>query len=88
MAWRAAAADNATFLREHARSLRNVTIEASFSPEQWRVVEGGDQEAFRGFRWAVDDLGLREMRLGLRWQRVEDTRGTIFDLVQRVNAAV
>ncbi|HEY7268496.1 MAG TPA: hypothetical protein VH951_01595 [Dehalococcoidia bacterium] len=80
-AWHAAAADNATFMREHARLFSNVTLGTSFAPEQWRVVEGGDQEAMRGFRWMSEEIGLSDVRLGLRWQRIEATPGRI-DLSQ------
>jgi hypothetical protein len=80
-AWHAAADDNDTFLRKHAGVFRNVTIGTSFSPEQWRQAEGGDGEAMKGFRWMSEELGLTDVRLGLRWQRIEWSQGRI-DLSQ------
>jgi hypothetical protein len=76
-AWAEAAADNDSFLRDHARTFRNVAIGASFAPEQWRASEGGDEAALPGLRWAVEELGLRQIRLGLRWQRTESRRGVV-----------
>jgi hypothetical protein len=76
-AWAEAAADNASFLRGHARTFRNVAVGASFAPEQWRPAEGGDEAALPALRWAVEDLGLSHMRLGLRWQRTEARRGVV-----------
>jgi hypothetical protein len=80
-AWHDAGADNGSFLRDHAALLRNVRLGASFAPEQWQPSEGGDEEAFRGYQWVLDDLGLKEIRLGLRWQRVEPQPG-LLDLAQ------
>ena len=81
MAWLAADDDNLTFLRKHDHLFRNLRLGASFAPEQWKVAEGGDQEAFRGFLWMLDEAGLGDIRLGLRWQRIESNRGRI-DLSQ------
>lgn len=76
-AWRAAAADNDDFLDSHYRALRNVTIGASFAPEQWAAEAQVRKEPLAALDWAVSELGMRQIRLGLRWSRVEPSEGKL-----------
>ena len=76
-AWRAAARPNDEFLRTHAALFRHVSVGASFAPEQWPPGAHAPGEPLAALDWAARDLGIRQVRLGLRWQRVEWRRGQV-----------
>jgi hypothetical protein len=50
---------------------------ASFAPEQWGFHARADRDARLGLDFAVKELGLRQMRLGIRWSRGVDRRGNV-----------
>src|SRR6266542_2596911 len=65
-AWHAASLDNAAFLAGKAPVFRNVVLCCSFAPEQWTEAERAEGGAMAALRFAVADLGLNEVRLGIR----------------------
>ncbi|HXH23010.1 MAG TPA: hypothetical protein VNN10_13365 [Dehalococcoidia bacterium] len=76
-AWAAAALPNDEFLRQHGTLFRNVALGASFAPEQWTGGAERRGASLAALDWLSRDLGIRHVRLGLRWQRVEWRRGHI-----------
>jgi hypothetical protein len=75
--WSAAAVANDQFLHENGHHFRNVTLGTSFAPEQWTGRAERRDEPLEALDWLVRDLGIRHVRLGFRWQRVEWRRGEI-----------
>ena len=75
--WLEASRPNVEFLARHAADLQCLTLGASFAPEQWPLTPEGQTEALRGLDFAVSELGIRELRLGLRWRRNVDGDGGI-----------
>lgn len=74
-AWGDAGLDNASFLAKNASVFQRVTLGCSFSPEEW----GGRQqdEALRSLDYCVRELGLREVRTAIRWDRAARADGSI-----------
>lgn len=75
--WAEASRPNPEFIARHAAALSRLRLGASFAPEQWRLNERGDRDARAGLEFAVKELGLNEMRLGIRWNRGIDSTGAI-----------
>jgi hypothetical protein len=75
--WAEAAEGNQSFLARNATRLDSFEIGGSFAPEQWGFGRGSRREAMAGLQTAIEDLQLRQMRLGLRWSRVETADGRI-----------
>jgi hypothetical protein len=73
--WAAAAAPNAVFLANHSDVLSGLEIGASFAPEQWTTKNDVEPEAMRTLDYAVNELGMRRLRLGVRWNRAVDGDG-------------
>jgi hypothetical protein len=69
--WEEASRPNAEFLSRHSGRLSTLTLGGSFAPEQWPW-EPSQTDALQAFDLAVGDLGLKQLRLGIRWSRVED----------------
>jgi hypothetical protein len=67
--WAEASRSNESFFQRHAYDLNRLTLGASFAPEQWSTRPEGYQEATRALRTVIEDLNLRQIRLGLRWNR-------------------
>jgi hypothetical protein len=76
-AWQEASRPNEDFLGRHARDLDRLTLGASFAPEQFRWTRGSQQEAMAALQFALHELGITKLRLGLRWNRSVDARGSI-----------
>jgi hypothetical protein len=70
--WAEASRHNADFFRRHAADIDRLRLGGSFAPEQWPLDRGGQQRALDALRLAVRDLGIRQLRLGLRWNRLGD----------------
>lgn len=72
--WAEASRPNSDFFAGHAADLARLSLGGSFSPEVW-----GDEapRALRGLDLAVRELGVRQLRLGLRWSRIEARQGVI-----------
>jgi hypothetical protein len=73
--WVEASRPNNEFFDRHYRDLQRLTLGGSFAPEQF----GGRsrrQEAMPALEFAVKELGMRQLRLGLRWNRVQREDGS------------
>jgi hypothetical protein len=68
--WAEASRPNAEFFARHADDLARLTLGGSFAPEQWPQDAAGQQRALDGLSLAVRELGMKQIRLGLRWNRV------------------
>lgn len=62
----------AEFLARFAPAIRarQISIGCSFAPEQFEGVKGAGEIALRALRIAVEELGITDIRLGLRWDRL------------------
>jgi hypothetical protein len=69
-AWAEASRPNAEFFDRHAVDLARLTLGGSFAPEQWPRDEAGQRRALTALDLSVRELGTRQLRLGLRWNRV------------------
>jgi hypothetical protein len=76
-AWRVASLDNGAFLAEKASVFRNVVLGCSFAPEQWNEAERANGGALAALRFAVEDLGIDQVRLGIRWDHVAREDGSV-----------
>src|SRR5581483_4295665 len=76
-AWDAASADNEQFLEQQSDVFQNVVLGCSFAPEQWDVQPQAASGSIDGLRFCVEDLGLKEVRLPVRWDRVAADDGSI-----------
>ncbi len=75
---------NSEFIKDYAQPISKIHLGASFSPEKFGVrlgphgkVVGPTDLAMEGFRYAVDDLNLKHIRLGLMWENAVDDSGDI-----------
>ncbi|HLF78395.1 MAG TPA: hypothetical protein VJB57_13010 [Dehalococcoidia bacterium] len=75
--WIEASYPNGEFLARNAPSLERLTLGTSFAPEQFRRSGDGAREALNALDFAVRDLGMSEVRLGLRWNRTLNREGAI-----------
>jgi hypothetical protein len=76
--WAEASRLNADFFERHAADLGRLTLGGSFAPEQWPLDAAGQRRALEGLDLAVRELGMRQLRIGLRWNRL--TAGSTIDL--------
>jgi hypothetical protein len=67
--WAEASRSNESFFQRHSYDLNRLTLGASFAPEQWSTRPEGHGEAMRGLQTVIQDLNLKQIRLGLRWNR-------------------
>ncbi|HEY7465917.1 MAG TPA: hypothetical protein VIB47_04425 [Dehalococcoidia bacterium] len=74
-AWSEASRPNREFFERHAAELERLTLGGSFAPEQWPPDGAGQRRALDGLGLAVRELGMKQLRLGLRWSRVAAGRG-------------
>jgi len=70
-AWAEASRPNADFFDRHAADLSRLTLGGSFAPEQWPLDDAGQRRALDALDLAVRELGIKQLRLGLRWNRVD-----------------
>jgi hypothetical protein len=76
-AWKAASQPNDRFLEDKASAFANLTLGCSFAPEQWEPDELARGEALDALKYAVQELGMREVRLGIRWSGVDHGYGRV-----------
>ncbi len=75
--WAEASRPNDEFLARHARDLSRLTLGASFAPEQWRLDAESQHDALDALALVIGELGLRQLRLGIRWRRAVGANGVI-----------
>jgi hypothetical protein len=75
--WEAAARPNAWFLASQADRLLRLTLGSSFAPEQWPLERAAQREALTALDHVVNDLDVRQLRLGVRWSRAVDGAGRV-----------
>ena len=79
---RQASVSNRDFIERNRDRLANIRLGSSFSPEEFRYLTDRDGE-FADPRQAlgivINELGIRDIRLGTRWSEVVDEKGE-FDL--------
>jgi hypothetical protein len=75
--WSRARRPNEAFFSENAATLRNLSLGGSFAPEQWPLDDAGQSEALKALDLAIRELGMRQMRLGLRWSRSVSRAGAV-----------
>ena len=73
--WDEASLPNDAFFERHADRLARLTLGGSFAPEEWFYDRPPTPEIMQAFDLAVRELGLRRMRMGIRWSRA-DRNGT------------
>jgi hypothetical protein len=75
--WGEASRPNDAFFARHAAALDRLKLGGSFAPELWPGDAASQSEAIDALDLAVRELGMRRMRVGLRWNRVADASGAI-----------
>ncbi len=75
--WAEASVSNAEFLAQHADRLSRLELGGSFAPEQWSTSDRGQRAALDGLNIAIEELNLRKLRLGFRWNAVQHRDGDI-----------
>lgn len=73
--WRSSDVPADTFFKEHKQRLSNLRLGCSFSPEEFGItpqsigieVAADYENAFRAIDVLVDDLGIKDIRFGIRW---------------------
>ena len=76
--WGDAGRSNSEFLARNPGDVQRLTLGASFAPEQWRWwTARGQDEALQALRLTVRELNIRQLRLGLRWNRSVNQQGEI-----------
>jgi hypothetical protein len=76
--WDEASRPNSEFFARHADDLARLTIGGSFAPEQWPQNSDGQRRALSALQLSTRELGMNQLRLGLRWNRL--VPGSIVDL--------
>ena len=74
--WAEASRPTDQFFARHADDLNRLTLGASFAPEQFGYRRCRDQ-ALNALELAVHELGMKQIRLGLRWDRTAQSNGSI-----------
>jgi hypothetical protein len=69
--WDEASLPTEAFFERHADRLARLRLGGSFAPEEWFYTRPPTDEVVQAFRFAVHDLGLKQMRLGIRWSRAD-----------------
>jgi hypothetical protein len=67
--WIDASRPNAHFLSRHAKDIQRLTLGGSFAPEEWTLDGPGQSAAQKALDIAVRELGIRQLRLAIRWNR-------------------
>jgi hypothetical protein len=76
-AFRGAARPNDEWLADNDTALSGVTLGASFAPEQWSGQQRRAGHPMAALRFLVDELAMRDVRLGIRWSRVDNGDGNL-----------
>ena len=78
--WDMAGLSNDEFLQENRGKIRNLTVGCSFAPEEFGLTlanlntplgQERQTTAMSALRFAIEDLGMRNIRLGPRWNETE-----------------
>ena len=75
--WQEASRPNSEFLARHSGALARLTLGGSFAPEQFGFRPDQRRESLEALRLAHKELGVRQMRLGVRWDHVERREGQL-----------
>lgn len=75
--WNEASRPNEEFFARHGSDLQRLTLGASFAPEQWSTRPENQWESSRGLQTVIQDLNLKQIRLGLRWNRCLNRAGDV-----------
>jgi hypothetical protein len=76
-AWQVASLSNDRFLTEKGAVFTRTVLGCSFAPERWSDQEQAEGSPLRALAFCVQDLGLREIRLAIRWDRVGQANGSV-----------
>jgi hypothetical protein len=68
--WQTAGLPNAEFLAGLGDRVKGLRFDSSFSPEQLADVSNGSVKPVDALRFLKKDLGMRDFRLGTRWDRL------------------
>ncbi len=73
--WETASAENAQFIEEHKDELKNIRLGCSLSPEQleWLGIHDSPEQVLD----FLQENGINEVRLGLRWNRSVNKNGEV-----------
>ena len=73
--WESAGVENEQFMEEHKTGLENVRLGCSLSPEQleWLGVHDSPEQVLD----YLQELGIKDIRLGIRWNRSVDEEGEV-----------
>lgn len=75
--WQEASRPNSEFFSRHSGALARLTLGGSFAPEQFGSRPEQRREAMEALQLAHKELGVKQMRLGVRWDRVERPDGEL-----------
>ncbi|MFW5719907.1 MAG: hypothetical protein ACOCXT_02675, partial [Candidatus Dojkabacteria bacterium] len=71
-------AERATLLKKpHPDTRKGIVFGTSFCPEMYYDKSKPDTHPMDSLRYAVEHLGSKEIRLGIRWDALEDERGNL-----------
>jgi hypothetical protein len=73
--WDEASLPTEAFFERHGDRLARLRLGGSFAPEEWFYDRPPTREIVDAFLLAIRELGLKQMRLGIRWSRA-DRNGT------------
>jgi hypothetical protein len=68
--WLQANISNQEFAQKYSKTLVDVYIGCSFAPEMWSKEEIREGKALAGLKVVVEQLGIKDIRLGIRWSEV------------------
>lgn len=69
--------DNDSFISKYRPRLNKVELGCSFSPEQWTDSEISSGRALLALNIIINQLNIRQIRLGLRWDKIVDENGQL-----------
>jgi hypothetical protein len=76
-AWEEATRPNDEFIARHAANLQRLSFGTSFAAEMWHDDARGRRDALWGLGFALRDLGIHRVRLGIRWRSTVEKDGSI-----------
>ena len=75
--WQEASGPNSDFFARHSGALARLTLGGSFAPEQFGFRPEQRRESLQALQLAHKELGVKQMRLGVRWNHVERREGRL-----------
>lgn len=72
--WKLARKSNEEFVREIKQEYPNLAIGATFIPEKLQSYGYSDQQILENFDYIVQKLGIKEIRIGLRFTSIDFTK--------------